>query len=354
MAKKPQSKQTIDRANQVWLAFREIMREVIVHNIDQHLDGKLFMPRPLQVPFNPIKGEYFHGMSGLILTHYAYSDYLESRLFEPRFSQYHELNKLGYAIQKGSRSVNYPLVHLYDAVETVNEETGLVEMLYKTADLRYKTYKNVFSIRTLVKKVVPNSASILSDVINPYSTPEGLESFAGGVVRQLRLDVVFNAERTSNYSTSGNRITIGVPQVFSSLFEFYSHLFYQMVISILPIRRFVNMGISVNTHIVSSITAMMLANELLIQWTPVDKAKLVELVGKRPVDDLFFDVMVAEQVYRYFILSSGHSRPLEQLQSAIGTRICTDFFMFSQSEEKGVQAKGQVTMQQSESTVISF
>ncbi|MGD8116869.1 hypothetical protein [Vibrio sp. TRT 29B02] len=340
------------RRDSVWLASCSSMRSVLLSAFEHSKDFRICLPRPLQLPVNPISCCFYDGLNGLSLIADVYHTFKESGIYDSRYALFHEYSSHELRVKKGSHGNQLILVEKYSFSESIDSESGEIVKVAKRLTQPVRFYQNVFNARSLTNNPVPTSSSVLDGLAHPVGDVSLLHRIIGGVVSHDGIKVLFSRELVAPEFDSTTRVlTISHPSTYSTNGEFfYAMLHYLMIAN----ATLYSKG-DVDVEVVASIGALLFFNHILVDYQcPVNLEPILERLNSLDMTTCFFHALEAEQAFRRVVLAGGLLPFTKQIQTQVASAIARDFFMFSKSESGGLTAQSVASLQRSESMNIIF
>lgn len=340
------------RRDGAWLSSRASIRSVLISAFEHSKDFRICLPRPLQLPVNPISCCFYDGLNALSLIADVYHTFKESGIYDSRYALFHEYSSHDLRVKKGSHGNQLIFVEKYSFHEDIDSDSGEIVKVAKRLTPSVRLYHNVFNARSLTNNPVPTSSSVLDGFAHPVGDVSLLHRIIGGVVSQDGIKVLFSPESVTPEYDSVNRVlTISHPSTYSTNGEF----FYEMLHYLMIANTTLYSKVDVDVEVVASIGALLFFNHLLVDYQcPVSLDPILERLNLLDMTACFFHALEAEQAFRRVMLAGGMHPFTKQIQTQVASAIARDFFMFSKSDSEGLTAQSVASLQQSESMNIAF
>ncbi|WP_281188449.1 ArdC family protein [Vibrio harveyi] len=345
--------EAIERANHIWLFARASLRTALISNIAAYHDFRLVRARPLMLPVNPLSCQFYSGVNSLLLTHVAYRDYLQTRVFDPRFCSFFEIKEQGLIVKKNSKA--HPVLKVFKRIriEQFNEATGEVEERYKAIKEPYRSYYNLFHVGEFAERPVPTQAVILDKLMHPINGDEALDSLVAAVVQSHPVDIVFHRQpNIAKYCFKSHRIDASDPFQFEDPQEFYREVIALLIASC---RRYFRWDERVDATVRMLGSHMFWAYLLLPSKLGNSEDKAIDCINElSDNNDLMLAALYAEQAAIHLLKSTRQAFVIKQYRQTLAALMRMDFLMFTQHNLGQAESNTDGTLQKSEENSVTF
>ncbi|CCO46786.1 hypothetical protein VIBNISOn1_190005 [Vibrio nigripulchritudo SOn1] len=340
------------RRDSAWLSVRTSMRNVLLTAFEHSNDFRVCLPRPLQLPVNPISCRFYDGLNSLRLITDVYNAFKETGIYDARFALFNEYASHKLRVKKGCHGSQQVLLKKYDFDEEIDAQSGEVVKVAKRLSKPVRLYQNVFNARCLISNPVPTSSNVLDGFAQPVDDVSLIHQIIGAVVTRDGIKVLFSRDQVAPaFDQKKRTLMISHPSLYSTNGGFFYEMLHYLMIANLNLYS----RTEVDAEVSGAIAALLFFNHLLVDYRcPVNLDPILERLNALEMTECFFHAIEAEQAFRRVVLAGGQYPFVKQIHTQVASAIAQDFFLFSKSESEGLTAQSVATLQQSESMKINF
>lgn len=343
--------EAIERSNHVWLTARAKIRRALASTVCVYSDFKLYKPRPLMLPIDPLSCQFFTGINSILFTHIAYVEYQSTKVFDPRFLSYEECKNEGFWVKKGSTAHSCLRVIKRVRKERVCEDSGELVTTFGHLENPYRSYYNYFHVSELSNRPIPSNAGLIDAIVHPFPNAQALDSLIGDMVHCHPVDVVFHRENDiETYNLSQHRVDVSAPDQFDSLTSFHQVLIPLLIRSC---QKALGWGERL-TSAIQLIGYHMFYETVMLSSDFGDANFAINEFQELSDDELVFACLYAEQAVRYLLGATRSALLVKHYREMVAAKLRMDFVMFSRNDYSESIDTGEIAMQFSESNTLTF